>query len=208
MSSSFAPPSNPISHKSATEVGTTQAAGAVSAELEQESTPVPGMDEWKDVYEAYSKEWKEEADVAREKAIRNRKYYEDLAESSAKKAKDEAAAKKKREAEEKKEKEGKERLRRELAGEVSQKGKGAAGNKTKSEGEKEGKMKEAWELVNAQKGTKDGSDTGKKGSDGVETDGRGVMDQDILSGQAVVAGTEKKHIQQVSNNLPLGITST
>lgn len=147
------------------------------------------MDDWKPTYDAYVKDWQHEADIAREKALKNRKFYEDEAEAKEKAKKDEEALKKRREREEKRAEEGRERLRRELAGEVKPAGGGVGRSKEKTKGEK---VKEAWEMVKASEGKEAGE--GKE----VVADGRGVMPQDVRAGQAVNDGEARSKIQQVS----------
>lgn len=149
------------------------------------------MDEWKSTYDSYVEHWQAESAVARDKADKNRKFYEDEADAEAKSKQDAATAAKKREAQEKKDREGAERLRKELAGGV---GKGKKGKKAREEeerAEREKKVKEAWELV---KGAE------PKREEGVvhAGDARGVMDEDHRAGQAVLEGQRKERVAQVS----------
>jgi hypothetical protein len=153
------------------------------------------MAEWKSTYDNYVEHWQAESAVAREKALENRHFYEDQAAAEAKKAKDEAAALKKRELQEKKDREGAERLRRELAGEGSGKGKKSKKAREQEEREeRERKVKEAWEMV---KGA--GPSSTAQGEQVVHAgDARGVMDEDVKAGQAVLEGQKKERVAQVS----------
>lgn len=195
LSSSFTPSHAPTRPKSAEEVGPTQAAGTVPAEPETESTPVPGMDEWKSTYDNYVEHWQAESAVARKVALENRKFYEDAAAAEEKKAKDEAAAKKRAEAKEKKDREGAERLRKELAeGSVENK-KSRKQREQEEREEREKKMREAWELVKGAGPSSSGQ--GEKAGVVHVGDARGVMDEDVKAGQAVVEGQKKERVEQV-----------
>jgi hypothetical protein len=141
------------------------------------------MDEWKSTYESYLTAWQAESHEAREKAKRNRENIEkenqEKLDKELKRRKDEDKARK---AEDKKVRD-EERLRMELEGKSSKsKVHGKSG-----QSEKDRKVQEAWELVGKGEETKE-----------VEGDARGVMDEDELSGQAVLAGQEKPRIHQVS----------
>lgn len=155
------------------------------------------MDDWKPTYDAYVEEWQKEADIAREKALKNRKFYEDEAEKEEKKKKDEEALKKRREREEKRAEEGRERLRRELAGEIKPSGKGKMGGKGDDD-----KVKEAWEMVKASEGAETGDGKDGKVAAG---DARGVMPQDVKAGMAQVDGKARPQIKQVSDHITFSL---
>jgi len=151
------------------------------------------MDEWKSTYESYLASWQAESHEAREKAKKNRENIEkenqEKLDKELKRRKDED---KERKAETKK-KEDEERLKAELEGRVLKgKGKGKGDKKdveVKPESDRDQRIKEAWELVG--KGEEDKE---------VEVDGRGVMAEDELAGQAVPPGQEKPRIKQVGSS--------
>ena len=145
------------------------------------------MEEWKSTYESYVSQWQAESAEARAKAESTRKRIEDEL-AAEQKAAAEASKTQQREARDKEEEAKRaERLRLELSAEGSRQ-KGRTVHVGKEERDK--KVKEAWEMV---KGSGEGS--GEKEQVG---DARGVMDEDVLAGNARPSGEEKPAVHQVS----------
>ena len=160
-----------------------------SEEAEQDAPPVPGMAEWKDTYDSYLSEWQAESSIARQKSEEVRKRIEEEAAAKEKAAADEIKAKKRaeQEAEKRKERDAKLQMELERSGGSSR----SALNKRKDLGreEREQKVKEAWEMVK-------GAGEGKQGEE-VVTDGRGVTDADLRSGNVEIDGQKKESIKSV-----------
>ncbi|OCF61197.1 hypothetical protein L486_00842 [Kwoniella mangroviensis CBS 10435] len=106
--------------------------------------PIEGMAEWKDTLEGYTKEWQAESSIAREKALKTRQRIEKENADAEKKIKEELEKGKKSKLAEEKKKRDEQRLKEELEGEAESK-KGSHG------GDREKKVKEAWELVGDKK---------------------------------------------------------
>ena len=150
-----------------------------------EEPPVPGMDTWKDTYEGYVQQWQSESAEAREKARTNREKYEREADerkmSEVKKQSDAEKARKEKE----KAKLDEEQLDIEL-GKVKAGASGSAAGP--SGGDRDKKVKKAWEMV------KDGQSSNPVSG----ADSRGVMDADAVAGQALPSGQSRPPVKQTA----------
>jgi hypothetical protein len=164
----------------------------VAAEEAVESAPIPGMAEWKDTYEAYVSHWQAESSEARSKSESTRLRIEAERAAEAKSAADKIKAEKQARENEVEEKRKEEKLKREL--ETTATGEGSR-KRVKSESgtgkeARERKVREAWEMV---KGAER-----QESSEEVTVDSRGVMDEDIVAGQATLAGQHREEVHHVS----------
>ena len=158
------------------------------------------MAEWKDTYESYLSHWHAESAEARKKAeetrqrIEREREAEKKAEEEKKKAEKAAIkAKERREKEEKlvKEKAEKDALKLKEVLEGKQAATSTSAKAADSHrGEREKKVKEAWELV---KSAGEG-----ESRDEVTTDARGVLPEDVAAGQALPKGQHRPPVQQAS----------
>jgi hypothetical protein len=150
------------------------------------------MAEWKDTYEAYVSHWQAESSEARSKSESTRLRIEAERAATAKSDADRVKAEKQVREKEVEEKRKEEKLKREL--ETTATGEGSR-KRVKSESgtgkeERERKVREAWEMVK-------GSER-KESPEEVTVDSRGVMDADIVAGQATLAGQHREEIHHVS----------
>lgn len=123
------------------------------------------LEDWKPEYEARLARWQAEATEAREKAEKTRKRIEDERAAELKRVKDQENSVKKEKADREKKEKDDERLRFELGGgKVQGSGLGIGGVG------REGKVREAWEMIGS-------SATGGE----VVTDGRGLTKGDVSS---------------------------
>jgi hypothetical protein len=162
-----------------------------STDTEEDAGPVPGMEEWKDTYDSYLKDWHAESSLARQKAEETRKKIEDEHAAIAKRMEDEKKSKQKEEAEKKRQKEREEKLKKELADE---KAAGISRRRAERGGggdDRDKKVKEAWEMI------KGGGGQGKEDTVSVG-DARGVTPQDVKAGNVQLAGDAKKMVNSVS----------
>jgi hypothetical protein len=148
------------------------------------------MAEWKDTYEAYVSHWQTESSEARSKSESTRLRIEAERAATAQSDAEKVKAEKQARAKEVEEKHKEEKLKRELeiTGEGSRK-------RVKSESgtgkeERERKVREAWEMV---KGAER-----NESQEEVTGDSRGVMDADIVAGQATLAGQHREEVHHVS----------
>ncbi|WVQ67079.1 uncharacterized protein L199_005273 [Kwoniella botswanensis] len=112
------------------------------------SEPIEGMAEWKDTLEGYTREWQAESSIAREKALKTRQRIEKENADAERKMKEELEKEKKAKLAEEKKKRDEQRLKQELEAEAESKKGGLKGHG----GDREKKVKEAWELVGDKKG--------------------------------------------------------
>ncbi|RSH91763.1 hypothetical protein EHS25_009132 [Saitozyma podzolica] len=197
LSGSFSP--SPPPPKPAVEPTIAPSESAAAAEDTPEQAPIPGMAEWKDTYEAYVSHWQAESSEARSKSESTRLRIEAERAATAKSDADRVKAEKQVREKEVEEKRKEEKLKREL--ETSATGEGSR-KRVKSESgtgkeERERKVREAWEMVK-------GSER-KESPEEVPVDSRGVMDADIVAGQATLAGQHREEIHHPQQRSRAGI---
>lgn len=146
------------------------------------------METWKETYDSYLTSWHEESAITREKALATRKRIEEELAAEQKTSTDRSKAAEKEGKAKELEAKRAEKLRLELGGGPSSP---LTAPKDQDQGreEREGNVKEAWELVRGDAARKEGV---------VATDGRGVMEEDLAAAQTISPQEHRSRIKQVS----------